>query len=186
LTRKSEHTDDPVFFSISQLAGKFGLSRGTLLHYDAKGLLKPMTRADNNYRVYGADAVKRLARICTYRDAGLTLDEIAKLLKNPTNGAAQIMEKRLESLNDEIARLRAQQRVLIHLLRDRKLLRRTRTMDKDMWVDLLRKTGLSEEEMDQWHIQFEKTSPQSHQDFLEWLGIPPDHIKSIRKWSASA
>lgn len=184
--REAEQMDGIVNFSIGQLAKKFGLSRGALLHYDAKGLLRPKSRTGKNYRIYDTDAVKRLNRICTYRDAGLTLDEIVKLLAGADNGAAQIMEGRLNSINDEIARLRAQQRVLVHLLRDRNLLRRVRTMDKEMWVDLLRKTGLSDDEMDKWHIQFEKTSPEAHQDFLEWLGIPPDQIESIRKLSMSS
>ena len=34
------------------------------------------------------------------------------------------------------------------------------------------------------NIEFEKMSPEAHQDFLESLGIPADEIISIRNLSA--
>jgi hypothetical protein len=54
-------------------------------------------------------------------------------------------------------------------------------MSKKSWVSLLRATGLNDEDMERWHIEFEKTSPEAHQDFLESLGIKEAEIKSIRK-----
>lgn len=172
-----------IHFSITQLAKRFGLSRGTLLHYDAKGLLKATARSENNYRVYDKIALERLERICAYRKAGLSLEDIARLLDDARSSTTQILEGRLELLNEEIADLREQQRVLVTLLSDRNLLRRTRMMDKEMWVDVLRNTGLDEDGMHMWHVQFEKASPQAHQDFLESLGLSLEQIKAIRKKS---
>jgi len=40
--------------------------------------------------------------------------------------------------------------------------------------------------MRQWHIQFEKSSPAAHQDFLESIGIETDEIDLIRAWSRPA
>jgi hypothetical protein len=37
--------------------------------------------------------------------------------------------------------------------------------------------------MKNWHIEFEKTSPEAHQDFLESIGIGKDEVTSIREWS---
>lgn len=37
--------------------------------------------------------------------------------------------------------------------------------------------------MKNWHIEFEKSSPEAHQDFLESIGIDDDEIASIRQWS---
>jgi len=37
--------------------------------------------------------------------------------------------------------------------------------------------------MQEWHAEFEKMSPDAHQDFLESLGIAPGEITSIRQFS---
>jgi hypothetical protein len=37
--------------------------------------------------------------------------------------------------------------------------------------------------MENWHVEFERTSPEAHQDFLESIGIAPDEIDLIREWS---
>jgi hypothetical protein len=37
--------------------------------------------------------------------------------------------------------------------------------------------------MKNWHIEFERTSPEAHQDFLESLGIEKDEVAAIRDWS---
>ena len=37
--------------------------------------------------------------------------------------------------------------------------------------------------MHRWHVEFEALAPESHQDFLESLGIPPPEIASIRAGS---
>ena len=97
-----------------------------------------------------------------------------------------MLKKRLETLNDEIGALREQQRVLVQLLRNRKQFGRARTLDKEGWVALLRATGLSEDDMRRWHIEFERSTPEAHQDFLESLGIPGDEAAAIRCWSREA
>jgi hypothetical protein len=39
--------------------------------------------------------------------------------------------------------------------------------------------------MHRWHREFEKSAPDEHQEFLEFLHIPAEEIKSIREWSRS-
>ena len=58
-------------------------------------------------------------------------------------------------------------------------------MTKEIWVSILEASGLDGEGMRQWHIEFEKTSPEAHQDFLESIGIETDEIKMICDWSKS-
>jgi hypothetical protein len=48
----------------------------------------------------------------------------------------------------------------------------------------MRAAGFSEQDMRRWHKEFEKSAPQEHQEFLEFLHISAEEIKSIRKWSA--
>ena len=39
--------------------------------------------------------------------------------------------------------------------------------------------------MSRWHVEFERLSPEAHQDFLEFLGLEDDEIARIRGWSRS-
>lgn len=169
--------------TVGRLAREAGLSRTTLLYYDRIGLLRPSGRSASGYRQYGAAAARRLESICRYREAGLTLSEIGKVLDGPRDGTAKILGERLETLNREISRLREQQRTVVKLLGDPRSLRRARALDKRAWKEVLRATGLDEEGMDRWHVEFERMSPEGHRDFLESLGIPPGEIRTIRAWA---
>lgn len=53
-------------------------------------------------------------------------------------------------------------------------------MNKEQWVELFQAIGLDEMAMTKWHQEFEARYPESHQAFLEWLGIQSDEIKTIR------
>ena len=174
----------PAFFRITQLARSFGLSRSTLLYYDRIGLLCPTARTGSNYREYTAADRKRLAQICRYRAAGLSLADIARMLAAPQRQTARILEQRLDELNHEIQNLREQQRVIVDLLKDRRLFNGSRALDKKRWVAVLRAAGLDDEDMLKWHRAFETMSPEAHQDFLESLGIAPAEVAEIRSWSA--
>ena len=57
---------------------------------------------------------------------------------------------------------------------------------KEKWVAVMRAAGFTDNDMHRWHAQFEKSAPQEHQEFLEFLHIPPDEVQSIRDWSRKA
>lgn len=48
---------------------------------------------------------------------------------------------------------------------------------------LFREIGLEEATMMKWHALFEQRHPESHQSFLEWLGLAPAQIEQIRAHS---
>lgn len=170
-------------YTISALAKQFGLSRGALLHYDRIGLLTPSDRTRANYRLYSERDRARLKQICIYRETGLGLDSIKKILSSPSGKSAAILEKRLSQLNQEIQSLREQQQVIVNMLSKSRLMDRTRVLDKEKWVGILKAAGLDDAAMARWHVAFETLSPQAHQDFLESLGIAKKEIREIRKWS---
>ena len=62
-------------FTVTELARRCSLSRGTLLYYESIGLLKPPARTAGNYRAYGEKDLQRLTQVCIYRKAGLKLEE---------------------------------------------------------------------------------------------------------------
>ena len=174
--------------TIRQLAAQFGLSRSTLLYYDRLGLLRPDYRTAAGHRLYSDADEARLARICELRSAGLPLGEIDAVLEPSAKLRAPLgaaLNRRLTDLNREIAALRRQQQVALALLRDRSATGRTRAMTKERWVQLLTACGLDENDRALWHREFEKLSPEAHQDFLESLDLPADEIAAIRRWSAS-
>ena len=172
--------------SISQLAKKFNLSRSALIYYDKIGLLKPSARSESNYRIYIEENIKNLERICVYRNTGMSLKDIKKIIHTKgKNGVAQL-EDRLIALNTEIQSLRKQQQHILNLLKTTGLKKKVRIMDKARWVELLQSSVMDEQAMLRWHGEFERLSPESHQDFLESLNIDENEIQAIRSRSKSS
>lgn len=169
--------------TVGRLARRFGLSRSTLLYYDSIGLLRPTGRSAKGYRLYSEDDAARLEQICLYRQTGLSLDEVARVLSAAGGSLRRVLHRRLESLNHEIRQLRRQQKLILDLLRSDLGAPAHRFLDKAGWVAILRAAGLSDDEMQRWHVEFERLSPEAHQDFLESLGIADDEIDRIRRWS---
>ncbi len=171
-------------YTIGQLAKMAGLSRSTLLYYDSIGLFSPSGRSGSNYRLYTRADRARLEQICMYRRTGLSLADIADIMKRSGRGGVlPLLEKRLAELNREIRALRSQQHFIVKLFKNERALSKGRIMDKESWIALLQKAGLDEAARNKWHAEFERMAPAGHQDFLESLGIPPKEIAVIRKYS---
>ena len=169
-------------WTVSKLAERCGLSRGTLLYYESIGLLKAPARSASNYRRYGETDLRRLQQICAYRHAGLTLDDIRTILDRRETDAVAVLKRRLLALDGEIETLRAHQRAILKLLKTDSLGRK-KMITKEKWVSIMKASGLTEREMHRWHAEFEKAAPEEHQEFLEFLHIPAVEIQSIRERS---
>jgi DNA-binding transcriptional MerR regulator len=173
--------------TVTQLARQCGLSRTTVLYYESAGLLHPARRAASNYRTYLEQDLERLRQIRSYRSAGLTIADIRLLLEQPDTDAASVLTRRLQGISVEIERLKAHQRAIARLLQaaGRQLSKGDESMTKEKWVAIMKRAGFSEPDMRRWHVEFEHTAPDEHQQFLEYLNIPGDEVQSIRAWSAS-
>jgi DNA-binding transcriptional MerR regulator len=170
-------------YTIGQVAKKYSLSRSTLIYYDRVGVLNPSGRSESNYRLYSDHDLEKMDRIKLYRSAGLSLESIVALLAMRDGDFNSTLEQRLSAINSEIQTLRNQQQVILKILENKTLQQNTRIMTKDLWVSILEASGLNHEGMRQWHIEFERSSPEAHQDFLESIGIATDEIDKIRSWS---
>lgn len=53
-------------------------------------------------------------------------------------------------------------------------------VNKEDWVAMFRDIGLSDDQMTKWHQLFETRHPESHEEFLVWIGISSDEIAGIR------
>jgi DNA-binding transcriptional MerR regulator len=169
--------------TVTGLARACGLSRTAVLYYESLGLLKPARRTAGNYRAYGEKELERLKRICVYRGAGLKLADIRSILDEPRGHAAGVLKRRLLELGGEIERLRDHQRAIARLLNQTDRLRRSQMVTKEKWVSVMRAAGFTDDDMHRWHAVFEESAPGEHQEFLEFLRIPPDEIETIREWS---
>jgi DNA-binding transcriptional MerR regulator len=169
--------------NVTHLARACGLSRSTVLYYESMGLLKPARRSAGNYRVYGERDLERLRQICIYRGAGVKLGDIRSILDEPRSDAAGVLKRRLAELSGEIERLRDHQRAIARLLKDTEQLRRLPMVTKEKWTEIMRGAGFTNDDMQRWHAEFEKSAPQEHQEFLEFLHIPQEEVKTIREWS---
>src|ERR1022692_2185146 len=173
-------------WTVSKLAARCGLSRGTLLYYESIGLLKPPARSAGNYRSYGERDLQRLQQICAYRHAGLTLDDIRAVFIQMDRGESdaavvlkrrlvaldgEIETRRLVALDGEIETRRAHQRALLKLLKNDSIGRK-KMITKKKWVSIMKASGLTEADMHRWHAEFEKAAPEEHQEVLEVLHIP--------------
>jgi DNA-binding transcriptional MerR regulator len=171
-------------YTIGQVAKKYSLSRSTLIYYDSIGVLKPGGRSGSNYRLYSEDDLRKMDRIQLFRSAGLSLESISSLLKKEDNELDSTLENRLLTINGEIQELRDQQKVILKILENASLESSTRVITKETWVAMLRAAGLDDTGMRNWHVAFEKTSPEAHQDFLESIGLENDEILAVRDWSS--
>jgi DNA-binding transcriptional MerR regulator len=155
-----------------------------LLYYDQIGLLRCDTRTPAGYRRYSQSDSQRLEWIGHYRKAGLALKAIRSLLDGHEGDVAKALATRVEVLNEEIRRLRDQQRFIAGVLGRSEELEKLTFMSRERFVSVLVAGGFTPAEMERWHAAFERTSPEEHQQFLEFLCIPEVEIRAIRDGSA--
>jgi DNA-binding transcriptional MerR regulator len=172
-----------MMLTVSRLAKSCNLSRSTVLYYESIGLLTRPRRSEGNYRVYSTRDLDRLRQICSYRNTGLTLSDIRSLLDAPRNDASGVLRRRLAEIGQAIERMREHQRAIARLLNTAEM-RKDRMITKEKWTSIMSSAGFTKEDMQRWHAEFEKTAPQEHQEFLEFLHIPAAEIRAIREQSA--
>lgn len=170
-------------YKIGEISEIFGISRSTLLYYDKVGLLSPSYRTRSNYRVYSENDLERMKKIETYKKAGVPLKDIKDILESGENILVSALEKRLSALNMEISTLKGQQKQITELLSKTSGAAEIKALDKDGWISILRASGMDDNDLFRWHIEFEKVSPDAHQNFLEFLGMKSQEIRAIRQAS---
>ena len=85
-------------YSIQKLAALSGVTTRTLRYYDQIGLLKPLRVSSSGYRIYGPEQVDRLQQILFYRELGVSLEEIDRILSRPDYDRRQALESHRQAL----------------------------------------------------------------------------------------
>lgn len=167
-------------YTIKELCRISGLSRSTLLYYDSIGMLKPSARSPANYRLYSEESLKELEKICLYREAGVPVKEISKILNQQERGDTEILEKSLILLNREARKVREKQNLILNLLRGKgQEPDNTKVSRHELILETLKLTGLKETDIEKLHVFLEKSNPQAHLDLLEALGFSSEEIEQI-------
>lgn len=79
---------------IGEVARRSGVSIDAVRYYERRGVLPHAERTASGYRVFGEDAVARLALVRRLQDLGLTLDEVVDALQAHDAGGATCASER--------------------------------------------------------------------------------------------
>ena len=75
-----------TIYTVSDICSLTGVTRKTLFYYDRIDLLKPVARTGpQNSKLYDPDGLLRLQKILRYREAGLQISEVRRLLRDDTD-----------------------------------------------------------------------------------------------------
>lgn len=91
--------------TVGATARLVGVSVRTLHHWDEVGLVTPSARSRAGYRLYDADDVARIHRVLVYRETGMPLAQVARVIDEPGAGAAEHLARQRELLEERIAHL---------------------------------------------------------------------------------
>jgi len=61
-----------------------------------------------------------------------------------------------------------------------------KSVTKDQFVAVLDEAGITDEQKHRLHAAFEARHPEAHEEFLRWLGLPADAVRSIREKARKA
>jgi Cu(I)-responsive transcriptional regulator len=107
--------------NIGEAARVSGVSAKMVRYYESIGLIRPVTRTQSGYRVYGDDDVHALRFIRRARSLGFSVDETSQLLAlwhDKSRASADVKAfalKHVAELETKIAELQAMSRTLQHL-----------------------------------------------------------------------
>ncbi|MDF2596234.1 MAG: MerR family transcriptional regulator [Clostridia bacterium] len=86
-------------YTVHKLSQLAGVSTRTLRYYDEIDILSPARINSSGYRIYGEKEVDRLQQILFYRELGVSLEDIKKIMNEPTfDGEAALKEHRKQLL----------------------------------------------------------------------------------------
>lgn len=92
-------------YTVNQLAKIAGVTVRTLHHYDHIGLLRPSSRNAARYRLYGERELLRLQQILFFKELGIGLENIGRILDSPGFNLIEALEAHREQLKKRAERL---------------------------------------------------------------------------------
>ena len=106
-------------FSISDVGKVAGISKDRLRYYEENGLIAPRRGTDNNYRYYKEGELYKVMTIQLYRQMGLGVKEIHRILDvDTTAGICDLLAHRQSDLDREILALQRQKELVARSIDD--------------------------------------------------------------------
>ena len=85
--------------TVSEVCGELGITRKTLFYYDRIGLLVPAERiGPQSHKMYSETEISRLKEILKYRQAGLSISEISRILGQDSSIRKEVLLEVLERM----------------------------------------------------------------------------------------
>ena len=93
--------------TVGELARLTGISVRALHHYDEIGLVVPSERSDAGYRLYGSEEIARLQEVLFFRELGVPLEEIGRIVSDPGYDRAEALRRQRRMLEAKAEHLLA-------------------------------------------------------------------------------
>lgn len=84
--------------TVGAVARLAGATVRTLHHYDEIGLVSPTERTDAGYRLYNQRDVERLQEVLFFREIGISLAEIRRIIEEPGYRRSEVLSNQRELL----------------------------------------------------------------------------------------
>jgi len=91
-------------YTVSQIARRTGLTVRALHHYEAAGLLRPASRSDAGYRLYGEAELLRLQHIVSLKALGFSLADIRACIDADAPSLGSALARQIERLREAVVR----------------------------------------------------------------------------------
>ena len=89
-------------YTVGEVCEMFGITRKTLFYYDKIDLVEPAERVGvQNHKIYDQKGIERLQEVLRYREAGLTIEEIKKIINGDKADTIALLEGIKERLLNE-------------------------------------------------------------------------------------
>ncbi len=92
-------------YTVKQLSDLAGITVRTVHYYDEIGLLKPASTAANGYRYYDDESLYRLQQILFYREMGIDLLQIKRIIDDPAFERVEALRAHRLNLQKQVNRL---------------------------------------------------------------------------------
>lgn len=155
-------------YTVNKLAKLSGVSARTLHFYDEIGLLKPAYYGENNYRYYEEDQLLMLQQILFYRELGMPLSEIQRIISSDDF--------------DKIEALQSHKKIL------EQGLDRSQQMIKTINKTISHLRGKEKMKDEEFYYGFDSEKQKEHEKYLVEKGILPQEFldecnQKVKNWS---
>lgn len=169
--------------TVKEVSEITGISIRTLRYYDEIGLLKPSKLSDSGYRLYDSKALEKLQEIMFYKELGISLNDIKKIMDNPNYDKKQALLSQKAILKQKRNRLNG----IIELIED--VLKGGNTMNFEAFNDQdikkmieIMKSNLSEDQFQALIQQQGANSAEEYEEILQKAFANEKVASDILRW----